>query len=85
MNIDGYILINISGSNPEVYDVILNDVQVGYLRLIDGLFYAACPNVDGEHVFEATPMGKDMFKTYERMIYLTKAIEQIKLWVETTP
>lgn len=86
MNIDGYILIKLSGSNPEHYSVFLNENLVGVLKLCERSFLAVCPNwLEGETVYSSTTIGKGMFTVGERMDQLTAAIEQIKLWVETTP
>jgi hypothetical protein len=69
------------GSCPEQYEATFKGVEVGYLRLRHGCFYACCPDVSGVEVFEAYPKGDGVFETDERDFYLTKAKEAIADWL----
>lgn len=62
---------------PEQYDAYWKGVQVGYLRLRHGWFYAAVPDVGGDVVYEAEPEGESSFLPTEREGYLLAAREAI--------
>lgn len=72
--IHGYRLEKTCSACPEQYDVFANDQQVAYFRLRHGHFYAACPDVGGDIVYEADPKGDGLFDDEERVKYLTEAI-----------
>jgi len=79
-------LVMTCGACPEQYDVFLGDsqVQVGYLRLRHGYFYAQCPDVGGEYVYEAEPEGGGIFEEHERERYLGEARAAIARWLIRT-
>lgn len=62
---------------PEQYDAFVGDQQVGYLRLRHGTFRVDVPDVDGETVYTAEPVGDGFFMPFERDTYLTAAKEAI--------
>lgn len=62
---------------PEQYDVTLDLLQVGYIRLRHGHFRVHTPNVRGKIVYEASPDGDGIFETYERLTYMTIAMRKI--------
>lgn len=67
---------------PEQYEVMLNGVEVGYLRLRHGWFYASCPSVGGEIVYEADTIESDgAFTDEERKIHLPAALVAIGNWI----
>ena len=66
---------------PEQYDAFKGGVQVGYLRLRHGRFYAACPDVGGEEVYEAFPNGDGEFDDNERDHFLSEAKAAIEAWI----
>lgn len=68
---------------PEQYDAFVGDRQVGYLRLRHGLFRVDCPNVGGETVYEASPMGDGIFLDTERDDYLRAAKNAIAAWANS--
>jgi hypothetical protein len=82
MEINGFELVETSGACPESYDVKLNREIVGYLRLRHGHFRAEYPECGGRIVYTACPRGDGIFEHDERMFYLTKAVEQIKIAME---
>lgn len=65
------------GACPEQYDVYKGEERVAYFRLRHGYFYAACPWVGGETVYEAHPKGDGCFTADEQEYYLTKALEAV--------
>ena len=69
---------------PEQYDVYKGEEVVGYLRLRHGYFYAACPHVGGERVYEAYPKGDGMFEEDERSRYLANALVAIDTYYNRT-
>ena len=76
------------GACPEQYDVFLQDVQVGYLRLRHGYFRVDCPGLDEksetvyEHSFDDGYKG--LFDDEEeREKFLEIAREKIAEWVNT--
>jgi len=77
-NIKGYHLVETCGACPEQYDVYKNNVQVGYLRLRHGYFYASVPDCSNDIVYEANPKGDGIFEPDERMKYLNEAIIAIE-------
>ncbi len=79
-NIFGIDLVQTCGACPEQYDCYIGPVQVGYLRLRHGYFYADYPDCGGKTVYEACPKGDGIFEKDEREYYLTKACEAI--WQE---
>lgn len=62
---------------PEQYDVYRAGEQVGYLRLRHGVFYAACPGVGGQVVYQSEPVGDGCFEDHERRVELTAAMKAI--------
>lgn len=72
--IHGYRLERTCHACPEQYDVYAGEELVSYFRLRHGSFYAACPDVGGEVVYEAEPKGDGIFDSDERVKYLTEAI-----------
>ena len=69
---------------PEQYDVMLKGVEVGYLRLRHGIFYAQCPSVGGETVYEVMfeDGGSDgVFDEADRAIHIPSALLAISRWV----
>ena len=71
---------------PEQYDVDLNGVRIGYLRLRWGRFYAAYPDVGGETVYtvDLNDGLQGSFYPEERQKHLTLAIKAlIKKHTET--
>jgi hypothetical protein len=80
MRIGEYELEQTCSACPEQYDVKRKGVQVGYLRLRHGYFYADVPECGGECVYEAEPEGDGIFADHERERYLAEAIEAIDKW-----
>jgi hypothetical protein len=80
--IDGYRLICTCPACPEQYDVFNNEngSLVGYLRLRHGTFRADCPDVGGETVYTANPVGDGIFEDHERMDYLHAAVTAIRAY-----
>lgn len=79
MNIKGYRLEMTCGACPEQYDVIKDNVLVGYLRLRHGYFQARYPDVMGELVYDALTKGDGIFADdKERRKHLKKAIKAIR-------
>ena len=72
--IHGYRLDRTCFACPEQYDVYAGEHLVAYLRLRHGSFYASCPDVGGDVVYEASPEGDGIFTDEERVRYLTEAI-----------
>lgn len=73
--IHGYRLHLTCFACPEQYDVFDSQGnQVAYFRLRHGTFRADVPDVGGETVYTANPMGDGIFHTEERVKYLTEAI-----------
>jgi hypothetical protein len=77
MNINGFKLIKTCSACPEQYDVFKDGVQVGYLRLRHGYFYASVPNCSDNVVYQAEPNGDGCFNLDEREFYLTEAVKAI--------
>lgn len=67
---------------PEQYEAVKDGKQVGYLRLRHGYFYAECPDVGGEMVYQAAPYGIGSFADNERERYLTEALFAISDWTK---
>lgn len=61
---------------PEQYDVFFNGINIGYLRLRHGVFYASA-DVGYDVVYEASPKGDGMFDDDEREFYLTNAVTKL--------
>lgn len=76
--VDGLRLLMTSEGCPEQYDVYDGETQVAYLRMRHGHFYARCPDVSGETVYEASPAGDGEFTDDERPFYLMEAIRAVK-------
>lgn len=83
-------LIKTCWAYPEQYDAFQGDFAtagetqgpiVGYLRLRHGRFYAACPNVDGQVVYEASTNGDGQFYDDERDHHLRFAVDAIERWL----
>jgi hypothetical protein len=62
---------------PEQYDVKLDGVQVGYLRLRHGHFRVDFPECGDETIYEATPEGNGCFEDDERGYYLRAAVDAV--------
>ena len=82
MTINGLRLEQTCGACPEQYDVF-NDVgrQVAYFRLRHGLFYAQCPYVGGETVYEVNTIGDGLFDESERERQLYLATFAVLNWI----
>lgn len=76
--IQGYRLERTCFACPEQYDVYAGDEIVAYFRLRHGSFYASCPDVGGDVVYEANPEGDGIFEDTERMGYLFEAIRAVQ-------
>lgn len=72
--IHGYRLELTCFACPEQYDVFAGDHQVAYFRLRHGQFYAACPDVGGDVVYDVDTDGDGVFDDEERVKHLTNAI-----------
>lgn len=72
-----FILEQTSYACPEQYEVYLNKKHVGYLRLRNGYFYCAYPDIGKEIVYEAYPKGDGIFQDDEREFYLEQALQAI--------
>lgn len=70
-------LIRTCTACPEQYDVMLDEEQVGYLRLRHGRFTVEYPDCGGELIFEAYPKGDGIFMEDERSVYLGWAMAAI--------
>lgn len=77
INVNGCFLIKTCSACPEQYDVYKGMVQIGYLRLRHGWFYADYPDCGGETVFEGTPKGDGAFEDDERDKYLSAAVDAL--------
>lgn len=65
------------GACPEQYDVFKDGLQIGYLRLRDGLFRADYGGCGGPEVYEAEPEGDGFFEAHEREGYLTESVNAL--------
>lgn len=74
LEIKGYTLKMTCEFCPEQYDVFKDEDNIAYLRLRCGYFYATCW---GNLVYVARPTGDGGFEDWERIGYLTKAVEAI--------
>jgi len=63
------------GACPEQYDVYLDGVEVGYMRLRHGFFTVEC---QGEEVYSASPNGDGEFEDDEREHYLNEGCKAIR-------
>lgn len=74
----GCRLIRTCMACPEQYDVLLDNIQIGYLRLRHGKFTAKYVL---EHkdvlVYEASPEGDGIFLDNERYKYLLMAVQNL--------
>jgi hypothetical protein len=77
LRIAGYDLVMTCGACPEQYDVFLDGLGVGYLRLRHGRFAACYPGVSGNEVYATSTYGDGIFEDRERLFHLTKAIQAI--------
>lgn len=84
ISIDGFEFVRTSIACPEQYNVFLNGVRVGYLRLRHGIFRVDFPDVGGETVYSTHPNADGEFKDNERMYYLKQAVEAIKKRLKTS-
>lgn len=73
------------GACPEQYDALDEDRKVGYLRLRHGGFTVECPDVGGDLVYEASPVGDGRFEDDERDYYLRFAVDAIQRWEKDGP
>lgn len=62
------------GACPEQYDVFIDDICLGYMRLRHGHFYAQYRGTD---VFEGYPKGDGVFEWDERTSWLNRACQAI--------
>lgn len=62
---------------PEQYEVFKNGNRVAYLRLRHGYFTVTVPDVSGVDILEAHPNGDGIFKTHERLRFMTDALRSI--------
>lgn len=67
-------LVKTCDACPEQYDVYLDKVQIGYLRLRHGYFAARYPGVIGEEVYGCRTIGDGVFDPSERNFHLTEAV-----------
>lgn len=68
------------GACPEQYDVYLNGIEIGYLRLRHGCFtvsYTYKSSIDNV-IWVDYPNGDGIFDSEERYKYLKKAIKKLK-------
>jgi hypothetical protein len=72
-----YHLVCTCGACPEQYDVYEGEKRVAYFRLRHGYFYAACPWVGGEVVYDAYPDGDGCFTADEQEFFLTEALNAV--------
>ncbi len=77
----GYELKCTCTACPEQYDVFKDGRQVAYMRMRHGWFRVAVPDVTGDTIYSAEPEGDGCFKAHERLVYMKKALDNIK---ETT-
>lgn len=78
----GYKLHRTSIACPEQYDILdQNDIQTAYFRLRHGRFYASCPDIGGEIVYDVHPKGDGIFDKDERDMHLGAAILAVDRWV----
>lgn len=77
-------LEELCGACPESYDAKIDGVQVGYLRLRNGIFRVECPDSGGTEVYQANPIGDGIFDHDERAEYLDKAKRSIAIWLQKT-
>lgn len=68
---------------PEQYEVFKNEKQVAYFRLRHGEFRVDYPTCGEETIFEAEPNGDGIFDDNERLVYLSKAMRQVLLKLNT--
>ena len=71
------------GACPEQDDAYLGDstARIGCLRLRHGHFYAACPDVEGEIVYQSFTQGDGVFEVEEREQHLSAAKTAIAKWL----
>jgi len=81
LEIDGVRLVLTCGACPEQYDAFVGEERVAYLRLRHGYFYASCPWVEGETVYESNTRGDGIFDSEEREKELKAAVAAIKTWL----
>ena len=73
----GLTLVRKTCACPEQYHVKKDGKQVAYLRLRHGEFRVDAPDVWGETMYEAEPLGDGMFDAEERIEFMEKALEAI--------
>jgi len=78
--IDGARIVPTCWACPEQYDVSLEDIQIGYLRLRWGHFRADYPDCGGQTVYEADfdEPFKGSFTPEERVVHLPLAVAALK-------
>lgn len=81
--VDEIELVLTCSACPEQYDATFHGRPVGYLRLRHGEFTVACPDVDGQVVFEAKPRGDGSFNDDEREDHLRRAKVAIANWIRS--
>ena len=62
------------GACPEQYDVYIDSIKLGYLRLRHGVFTV---EYSGELIYTGYPMGDGIFENDEREKYLKKAKKKL--------
>jgi len=80
---NGLELVMTCGACPEQYEVFKDGKQVAYYRLRHGEFRVDYPNCGGETIYEAEPIGDGIFNTDERLVYLTKAMRNLLLKINS--
>jgi hypothetical protein len=81
--VDALELVQTCSACPEQYDAMFGDRLVGYLRLRQGEFTVACPDVDGQIVLDVRPRGDGSFDDDEREDYLRRAKAAIANWIRS--
>lgn len=71
-------LVLTCGACPEQYDAFDGEVTVGYLRLRHGRFTVQFPDVGGELIYGACPIGDGVFMDDERDYFLRFAVDAIQ-------
>jgi hypothetical protein len=78
VEIEGVELRLTCGACPEQYDAFKDGVQIGYLRLRHGYFYASVPDAGGKTVYESHHVeGDGIFEDDERRKFLTAAVRSL--------
>lgn len=81
---NGLVIKRTSDACPEQYDVFRNGEQVAYFRLRHGIFRVDYPGWGGETIYKACPNGDGFFTNDERLNYMTEAMHQLILKLNST-